>query len=93
LAFEILARSTPSSLDLRPLLRETHSYNTRRNADIAIVDNNKSPTNNVAKVYIKLPRVIKEIKSYNTFVKTLKKFLVDKCYYNVNDYHAEIWQS
>jgi len=63
------------------------------NADIAIVDNNKSPTNNVAKVYNKLPRVIKEIKSYNTFVKTLKKFLVDKYYYNVNDYHAEIWQS
>jgi hypothetical protein len=67
--------------------------NTRRKADISIADNNKSPTNNVARVYNKLPRVIKEIKSYKLFVKSLKKFLIDKCYYSVNDYHKEIWQS
>jgi len=68
----------------------THSHNTRRNTDISVTDTNKSPSNNVAKVYNKLPRNIKEIKSDNTFVKT---FLVVKCYYKVKDYHDEIWQS
>jgi len=71
----------------------THLHNTRRNTDISITDTNKSPSNNVAKVYNKLPRNIKEIKSYNTFVKTLKDFLVVKCYYKVKHYRDEIWQS
>jgi len=37
--------------------------------------------------------VIKEIAAYNPFVKALKKFLIEKCYYNVKDFHEEIWQS
>jgi len=75
---------------------EIHTYNTRRKNDISIHNNTKqtkSPTSNVARVYNKLPRVIKEIKAYQPFVKTLKKFLVEKCYYNVDDFHNEIWQS
>jgi len=71
----------------------THSYNTRRNTDISIPENYKSPKINVASIYNKLPRVIKEIKSYNVFVKKLKKMLVEKCYYCVKDYREEIWQS
>jgi len=35
----------------------------------SITDTNKSLSNKVAKVYKKLPRNIKEIKSYNTFVR------------------------
>jgi len=41
----------------------------------------------------KLPRVIKEITAYNPFVKTLKKFLLEKCYYSVKEFDEEIWQS
>jgi len=41
----------------------------------------------------KLPKVIKEIEGYTPFVKALKIFLVEKCYYNVDDYNKEIWQS
>jgi len=72
---------------------ETHTYNTRRKTDISLPNNTKSPTTNVAKVYNKLPRVIKEISAYNLFVKTLKKFLVEKSYYSVDDFQNEIWQS
>jgi len=76
-----------------PLQGQTHTYNTRRREDILLPEITKSPTCNVARVYNKLPRVIKEITAYNSFVKTLKKFLLEKCYYSVKEYDEEIWQS
>jgi hypothetical protein len=71
----------------------THRYETRRNKDIANTNKSKSPYNNVANMYNKLPRVIKEIEGFTPFVNALKIFLVQKCYYNVDDYNKEIWQS
>jgi Reverse transcriptase (RNA-dependent DNA polymerase)/Endonuclease-reverse transcriptase len=72
---------------------ETHAHNTRRNRDVLVRSSSKSPYNNIATTYNKLPREIKAIESYGSFVKTLRKFLIKKCYYSVNDYFAELWQS
>jgi len=75
---------------------ETHAHNTRRNRDVLERSCSKSPYNNTATTYNKLPREIKAIESYGSFVKTLRKFLIQKCDYSVNDYFhyfAELWQS
>jgi len=53
----------------------------------------KSPQNNAANAYNKLPIELKSIKSYQTFVKKLREFLLKKCYYSLEDYKKEIWQS
>jgi len=50
------------------LNNDTHMYETRRNGDIANYNKSKSPYNNVANMYNKLPRVIKEIEGYTPFV-------------------------
>jgi exonuclease III len=70
-----------------------HDHDTRRKADISKTNTWPSPYNNVADVYNKLPREIKDFKSYELFVIKLKDFLLKKCYYCVNDYFGEIWQS
>jgi hypothetical protein len=70
-----------------------HTHNTRRKTDISKTNNWSSPYNNVADVYNKLPRDIKECQSYSLFVMNLKDLLLTKCYYCVNDYFKEIWQS
>jgi Reverse transcriptase (RNA-dependent DNA polymerase) len=70
----------------------THNYNTRRNADALVTTQSKSPYNNVANMYNKLPREFKTIKSFATFVTKLRKFLVEKCYYTLDEYKKEIWQ-
>jgi len=54
---------------------------------------NHKITWNIARVYNKLPSLIKEITAYNPFVIAQKKFLIEKCYYNVKDFLEEIWQS
>jgi hypothetical protein len=46
-------------------------------------------------MYNKLPRELKTIKSFDTFVTKLRKFdLVEKCYcyYTLDEYKKEIWQ-
>jgi len=43
--------------------------------------------------FYKLPRELKSIKSYQKFVKNLRDFLLEKCYYSLEDYKNEIWQS
>jgi Reverse transcriptase (RNA-dependent DNA polymerase) len=72
---------------------EAHNYNTRRNTDAQVTTHSKSPHNNAANAYNKLPRELKSIKSYQTFVKKLREFLLQKCYYSLEDYKKEIWQS
>ena len=69
-----------------------HNYNTRRNAGALVTTQSKSPHNNVANMYNKLPRELKTIKSFKTFVTKLRKFLVEKCYYTLDEYKKEIWQ-
>jgi hypothetical protein len=59
----------------------THNHNTRRNADALVTTHSKSPLTNVANTYNKLPRELKSIKSFDTFVSKLYKFLIEKCYY------------
>jgi hypothetical protein len=71
----------------------THNHNTRRNADALVTTHSKSPHNNVANTYNKLPRELKSIKSFDTFVSKLRKFLIEKCYYTLEDFKNEIWQS
>jgi hypothetical protein len=71
----------------------THNYNTRRNADALVLTQSKSPHNNVANTYNKLPRELKSISSYSKFVKQLREFLVGKTYYSLDDYKNEVWQS
>jgi hypothetical protein len=70
----------------------THNHNTRRNADALVTTQSKSPHNNVANMYNKLPRELKSVKSFDTFVTKLRKFLVEKCYYTLDEYTKEIWQ-
>jgi hypothetical protein len=72
---------------------EAHNYNTRRNTDAQVTTQSKSPHNNAANAYNKLPRELKSIKSYQTFVKKLREFLLKKCYYSLEDIKKEIWQS
>jgi hypothetical protein len=55
---------------------ETHAHKTRRNRDVLVRSCSKSPYNNVANTYNKLPREIKAIECYTSFVKTLRKFLI-----------------
>jgi hypothetical protein len=43
-------------------------------------------------MYNKLPRELKAIKSFDTFVTKLRKFLIEKCYYTLDEYKKEIWQ-
>jgi len=40
----------------------------------------------------KVIKSIKTIKSFNTFVTKLRKFLIQKCYYTLDEYNKEIWQ-
>jgi len=75
------------------LNNDTHRYETRRNQDIANTNKSKLPYDNVANMYNKLPKVIRDIEGYTPFVKALKIIMVEKCYCKVDDYSKEIWQS
>jgi hypothetical protein len=70
-----------------------HHYMSRRKNDLIIENFAKSPKNNVIKAYNKLPKNLKEIREYNRFSKSLKLFLLEKCYYDINEYYSENWQS
>jgi hypothetical protein len=68
-------------------------YNYRRKNDLLTTNFCDSPKNNVIRVYNKLPKTIKEIKSYDQFALKLKELLIKKCYYTVKEYFSEKWQS
>jgi hypothetical protein len=73
---------------------ETHDHNTRRKADATLKDvPSLSPHYHIASVYNKLPRQIKQEPRLGAFSQALKSMLLGKCYYRVEEYFAEIWQS
>lgn len=68
-----------------------HSYETRNRNDYFIPLHGTSayehsPIYSGIKIYNKLPQQIKEIKNYNTFKRKLNVFLINKCYYSVEEY-------
>lgn len=38
------------------------------------------------KIYNKLPEAIKNEQKFNIFINKLKQYLIQKCYYNINEY-------
>jgi len=87
---KILIRKFPHYFALN---NDTHTGMKHEETKTMNKNKSKSPNNNVANMYDELPRVIKEIEGYTSFVKALKLFLVEKCYCNVDDFNKEIWQS
>ncbi len=70
---------------------DIHTYNTRHNGDLEIRSTRltktaRNPNILMKKIFNNLPREIKDIASMATFKKELVNFLIDKCYYNVNEY-------
>lgn len=70
---------------------EIHSYNTRRKDNLYTVPCNTSLCkNNFSNIGCRmsdqLPQYIKEIPVLHKFKKTLKTFLLDHCFYRVEDF-------
>lgn len=73
------------------LNNQIHYHNTRKKCDIHIHQVNTSQAlqsvhNNGVKFYNNLPDHLKIISNYKTFRNTLFDFLIDKCYYEVDDF-------
>lgn len=68
-----------------------HNYNTRHKDDYTVVYNRlnvcgNAPCNMGPKLYNKLPDSIKNVNGVHNFKKDLKKYLIDKCIYSVNEF-------
>jgi hypothetical protein len=68
-----------------------HSYNTRRKDDLFIVPCNmslcKNNFNNIGiRMLNQLPQGIKEIPVVYEFKKTLRTFLLDHCFYSIDEF-------
>lgn len=74
-----------------PKLGQNHNYNTRGKNEIAFVKHKlryfeKKPTYSGIKFYLNLPLDIKEIENFNGFKKQLKKYLLSKPLYSLQEY-------
>lgn len=70
---------------------DLHNYNTRNNTELVIPLHNstlyeKSPNYIGIKCYNHLPAVIKDIQNIRQFKHELKKFLLEKSFYNLSEY-------
>jgi hypothetical protein len=70
---------------------EIHQYNTRQKNSVHINHCKSTLTLNspqyiASKIYNKLPQEIRNLKDIKKFKKTLKTFLMDKAYYNLEEF-------
>lgn len=79
------------NINLFPKKKDIHNKNTRNRENLFIPPSrikmlHDSPHYMALRVYNKLPQNIKSEQKYKTFNKKLKEFLIDKCYYNLDEY-------
>lgn len=75
-------------------LGDTHSYKTRHNNTLTVPLHatnfyKQSPNYNFITLYNKLPSYLKTEKNLNKFKTATKNYLIEKCYYNVQEFLCE----